>query len=95
MQRSHRAASRSGVDSADRRGGRFKCVGLLQDQYVAILSSDYPIADEPELSIESIASLPHINITSSGDNIHFIDDILCRAWSRGVRYRNGINTHSL
>ena len=76
-------------------GDRFKCLGLLQDEYVAMLSSDHPIADEPELSIESFASLPHINIIFSGDDTHLIDDILCRAWSRGARYRNGINTHSL
>jgi DNA-binding transcriptional LysR family regulator len=57
-------------------GDRFKCVGLLDDEYVAILSSDNPVAAELELSIEAFAALPHIAITSSGDDTHFIDDAL-------------------
>jgi DNA-binding transcriptional LysR family regulator len=57
-------------------GDRFKCVGILDDEYVAILSSDNPVTAEPELSIEAFAALPHITITSSGDNTHFIDDAL-------------------
>jgi DNA-binding transcriptional LysR family regulator len=57
-------------------GDRFKCVGLLDDEYVAILSSDNPVTAEPELSIEAFAALPHITITSSGDDTHFIDDAL-------------------
>jgi DNA-binding transcriptional LysR family regulator len=57
-------------------GDRFKCVGLLNDEYVAILSSDNPVTAEPELSIEAFAALPHITITSSGDDTHFIDDAL-------------------
>jgi DNA-binding transcriptional LysR family regulator len=57
-------------------GDRFKCVGILDDEYVAILSSDNPVTAEPELSIEDFAALPHITITSSGDNTHFIDDAL-------------------
>jgi DNA-binding transcriptional LysR family regulator len=57
-------------------GDRFKCIGLLDDEYVAILSRDNPVAAEPELSIEAFAALPHIAITSSGDDTHFIDDAL-------------------
>lgn len=57
-------------------GDRFKRVGLLDDDYVVILSSDYPAADDPELSIERFAALPHIEITSSGDDTHFVDDSL-------------------
>jgi DNA-binding transcriptional LysR family regulator len=57
-------------------GDRFKCVGLLDDEYVAILSSDNPVTAEPMLSIEAFAAMPHITITSSGDDTHFIDDVL-------------------
>jgi DNA-binding transcriptional LysR family regulator len=57
-------------------GDRFKCVGLLDDEYVAILSSDNPVTAESELSIEAFAALPHITVTSSGDDTHFIDDAL-------------------
>jgi DNA-binding transcriptional LysR family regulator len=57
-------------------GDRFKCVGLLEDEYVVILSDDHPVANQPELSIERFATLPHIGITSSGDDTNFIDDAL-------------------
>ncbi|HEY1410992.1 MAG TPA: LysR family transcriptional regulator [Rhodopila sp.] len=57
-------------------GDRFKCVGLLEDEYVAVLSEEHPAANLPELTLEHFAALPHIAITSSGDDTNFIDDAL-------------------
>jgi DNA-binding transcriptional LysR family regulator len=57
-------------------GDRFKCVGLLEDEYVAVLSDEHPAANLPELTLERFAALPHIGITSSGDDTNFIDDAL-------------------
>jgi DNA-binding transcriptional LysR family regulator len=57
-------------------GERFKCLGLLEDAYVAIMAHDHPVANEPTLSMERLASLPHIAITSSGDDTNFVDDAL-------------------
>jgi DNA-binding transcriptional LysR family regulator len=57
-------------------GDRFKCVRLLEDEYSVVLSSDHPDAAATELSIEQFSNLPHIGITSSGDDAHFIDDAL-------------------
>lgn len=57
-------------------GDRFKCVGLLDDEYVVILPRNHPEAEAHELSIERFAALPHIGITSSGDDTDFIDDVL-------------------
>ena len=57
-------------------GDRFKCVGLLEDDYVATLASDHADAAKPELSIERFSALPHIGITSSGDDAQFVDDAL-------------------
>ena len=57
-------------------GERFKCVGLLEDEYVAILPRDHPVASEPTLSVEHVGALPHITITSSGDDTQFVDDAL-------------------
>ncbi len=57
-------------------GDRFKCVGLMEDEYVAIVASDHPVAAEADLSIERFAALPHVTVTSSGDDTHFIDDAL-------------------
>jgi DNA-binding transcriptional LysR family regulator len=54
----------------------FKCVGLLEDEYVAALATDHPEAARPDLSIERFAAWPHIGITSGGDDAHFVDDAL-------------------
>jgi DNA-binding transcriptional LysR family regulator len=57
-------------------GDRFKCVGLLEDEYVVILSNTHPLAAEPELSIDHFATLPHIVSTSGGDDSSAVDDAL-------------------
>jgi DNA-binding transcriptional LysR family regulator len=57
-------------------GDRFKCVGILDDEYVVMLSSDHPVVAEPELSIEHFTSLPHITVTSSQDETEAIDNAL-------------------
>jgi DNA-binding transcriptional LysR family regulator len=57
-------------------GDRFKCVGLLDDEYVAILSGDNPAANEPALSIERFAALPHFAINSGADDMRFVDEAL-------------------
>jgi DNA-binding transcriptional LysR family regulator len=57
-------------------GDRFKCVSLLNDEYAVIMSKDHPMAAAPELSIEDFAALPHIDVTSTGDDTHFVDDTL-------------------
>jgi DNA-binding transcriptional LysR family regulator len=56
-------------------GDRFKCVGLLDDEYAVVLSNDHPDV-ATELSLEQLSALPHISITSSGDDAQFIDDAL-------------------
>jgi DNA-binding transcriptional LysR family regulator len=66
-------------------GDRFKCVGLLDDEYAVIVSSDHPMVADLEFSIEDFAALPHIDVTSSGDDTHFIDDVLAeRGLTRAV-----------
>jgi DNA-binding transcriptional LysR family regulator len=67
-------------------GDRFKCVGLLDDEYVVILSDAHPMAQIADLSLERFAALPHIVITSSGDDTIFIDDALAEhGLSRFIR----------
>jgi DNA-binding transcriptional LysR family regulator len=66
-------------------GDRFKCVGILDDEYAVIMSNDHPMAGDIELSIEDFAAFPHIEITSGGDDTHFIDDVLAeRGLTRAV-----------
>ena len=64
------------LDTLTEGGERFKCVGLLEDDYVVILSGDHPAAGEPILSIEHVGELPHITITSARDDTQFVDDAL-------------------
>ena len=51
-------------------GDRFKCVRLLEDEYAVVLSKDHADA-AAELSLEQFSTLPHIGITSSGDDFAF------------------------
>lgn len=75
-------------------GDRFKCVGLLEDEYVALLPSTHTVAAEPELSIELFVKLPHIISTSGGDDSSVIDDLLAeRGLARHVAAR--VPLHSL
>jgi DNA-binding transcriptional LysR family regulator len=64
------------LDTVREGAERFKCVGLLEDDFVAILSAEHPIGGEPALSMEHLQDLPHITVTSSGDDTRFIDDAL-------------------
>jgi DNA-binding transcriptional LysR family regulator len=57
-------------------GDRFKCAGLLVDEYVAILSRDNPDAALATLSIERFAAMPHVAISSGCDDMGFIDEAL-------------------
>ena len=75
-------------------GDRFKCVGLLEDDYAVILSSDHPDAAAPTLSVERFSALPHVTVTSSGDDAHFVDDVLAeRGLARFVSMK--VPLHSL
>jgi DNA-binding transcriptional LysR family regulator len=57
-------------------GDRFRCVRVADDDYVVLLARDHDAAMEPELSAELVAEIPHVSITSSGDDTSFIDDAL-------------------
>lgn len=57
-------------------GERFKCAGLLVDEFVALLSNDLPFTRETVLSIEQFARVPQIAVTSSDDDTGFIDEAL-------------------
>ncbi len=48
----------------------------MDDEYVVIFANCHSLSAEADMSIERFAALPHIAITSSGDDTHFIDDAL-------------------
>ncbi len=69
-------------------GERFKCVCITDDDYVVLLDQRHPVASEPVLSAERLAEIPHVVITSSGDDTRFIDEALeQRGLSRKVATR--------
>ncbi len=57
-------------------GERFKCVRVMDDDFVVLLDKSHPAAEEAVLSAERLAEIPHIAITSTGDDTSFIDDAL-------------------
>jgi DNA-binding transcriptional LysR family regulator len=57
-------------------GERFKCVRITDDDFVALLDKEHPVAGEVQLSAERLAEIPHVLITSSGDDTSFIDEAL-------------------
>ena len=57
-------------------GERFKCVRIADDDFVALLDRQHPIANLPELSAECLATIPHVAVTSSDDHTGFVDDAL-------------------
>src|SRR3984885_2206512 len=57
-------------------GERFKCVRVMDDDYVAVLDRQHPAAGDASLSIERLAATPHIAISSTGDDTSFIDEAL-------------------
>jgi DNA-binding transcriptional LysR family regulator len=57
-------------------GERFKCVSVTDDDFVILLDASHPAAAEAVLSVERLAEIPHIAITSTGDDTSFVDDAL-------------------
>ena len=58
-------------------GDRFKCVRILDDDYVALLDSAHSATKEAVLSVERLAEFPHIVIgPNSDDATRFIDEAL-------------------
>ena len=55
-------------------GERFRCVRIMEDDYVVLLDRDHRVAAEPQLSAELLAAIPHVAITSTADDTSFIDE---------------------
>lgn len=59
-------------------GERFKCVRVLTDRFVCVTRNDHPILRRGSLSLEDLADVPHLKITSDGDYTGFVDEVLER-----------------
>ncbi|WP_247416579.1 LysR family transcriptional regulator [Bradyrhizobium sp. 159] len=56
-------------------GERFASVQLIEDRFVAVLRSGHP-ALRRKLTSASLAGLEHLEISSSGENLEFVDSFL-------------------
>jgi DNA-binding transcriptional LysR family regulator len=59
-------------------GDRFKCICIMDDDYVALVDKAHPEAGQPVMTIAQIAQIPHIAISSGSDDTGFVDDALER-----------------
>jgi DNA-binding transcriptional LysR family regulator len=64
-------------------GERFKCVRIMEDDYVAVIDRNHPAA-HAVLTPAQLAEMPHIAITSTGDDTAFVDRALAE---RGLNRR--------
>ncbi len=71
------------IGSFDAVGERFASTLLLEDPFVVVMRRRHP-AGRGELSTETFAALPHLAISSSGEDTAFIDRSLA---ARGLRRR--------
>jgi DNA-binding transcriptional LysR family regulator len=70
-------------------GERFADLRLLHDQFVAVLRRGHPaIGDAGYISLQTLAELPHLTVSSTGENTEFVDEALEQAGlSREVMLR--------
>jgi DNA-binding transcriptional LysR family regulator len=64
-------------------GDRFKCVRIMEDDYVAVMDRNHPAANAV-LTPARMAEMPNIAITSTGDDTAFVDRALAE---RGLTRR--------
>lgn len=57
-------------------GERFKCQRIMEDDYVAVVDRNHPAARSNELTVEQLAAIPHIAISTKGDTTRFVDEEL-------------------
>jgi DNA-binding transcriptional LysR family regulator len=60
------------IGGFDRPGERFACASILEDGFVAVMRQGHAAA-HAELSADTFAGLPHLEISSAGEDTVFID----------------------
>jgi DNA-binding transcriptional LysR family regulator len=66
------------IGSMDSPGERFAAAPLLEDPFVVVMRRDHP-AGRRKLSAAGFAALPHLEISSSGEDTGFIDGWLAES----------------
>src|SRR5204863_284788 len=76
-----------GIGTFDTVGERFAHATLLEDRFVVVMRRGHP-AGRGKLSAEALGALPHLEISSSGDDTGFIDrSLLARGARRQIAAR--------
>src|SRR5690348_316360 len=57
-------------------GERFSTVRLFEDEFVLLLRRDHPSLENGGMSLARFAALPHLEISSSGDDLSFVAEAL-------------------
>jgi DNA-binding transcriptional LysR family regulator len=66
------------IGSFAEQGERFSHKRLLQDEFVAVLRKNHPMTTARELSLDRLAALPHLEISSINPPTGFIEKALAR-----------------
>jgi DNA-binding transcriptional LysR family regulator len=75
------------VGTYDDVGERFAQAPLLEDSFVVAMRRNHPALRRP-LTLETLAGLPHLEISSSGEDPSFVDQRLdARGLSRNITHR--------
>jgi DNA-binding transcriptional LysR family regulator len=63
------------ITTIDAAADRFVSRTLIEDRYVAVVRRDHPVTRRT-LDVETFAALPHLMISSSGEDLGFVDAAL-------------------
>ena len=75
--------------------GRFLNAALLHDRYVVLLRHDHPATATRPFTIAAFADLPHLVLSSTGEDDSFVDDVLARhGFSRRIGLRAPLHAAS-
>jgi DNA-binding transcriptional LysR family regulator len=75
------------IGSFEESGERFATMELFGDSYVAAMKQDHP-ARRAKLTEKALAALPHLEISSSGEDSSFVDEQLRkRRLARNITHR--------
>lgn len=59
-------------------GERFKCVRVMEDDFVVLLDREHPAARLPAFTANHLAEIPHVVVSSSGEDMRYLDEALER-----------------
>ena len=59
-------------------GERFSDLRLFENGFVALVRRSHPVAETGELSLATLAALPHLDLSSTGEDTEFLDVELAR-----------------